>query len=104
MTLSRYTYALVVWEAPASLFLLKLCEHDYTCAITAPTGIASFNVGEITVHLLFKLPFEREGRTAGYWSLPLSSQKILKVYIRYVKVIVVDDVSMLSSLNVAYYT
>ena len=79
-------------------------EHDYTCAITAPTGIASFNVllGGITVHLLFPLPIEHEGKTAGYWSLPKISQKTLKVYLRYVKVIVVDEVSMLSSLNLAY--
>ena len=78
-------------------------DNDYTCAVTAPTGIASFNVGGIIVHLLFQLPIEHEEKTAGYWSLPKGSQKTLKVYLSYVKVIiiVVDEVSMLSSLNLA---
>ena len=43
--------------------------HDLTCAITAPMGLAAFNVGGVTVHRLFQLPIEHEGRTAGYWSL-----------------------------------
>ena len=74
-------------EAVRALIASIWPEHDYTCAITAPTGVASFNVGGITVHLLFQLPIELEGRTAWYWSLPKSSQKTLKVYLRYVKVI-----------------
>ena len=43
---------------------------DLTCAVAAPTGLAAFNVGGITIHRLFQLPNEREGKTAGYWALP----------------------------------
>ena len=66
-------------EAVRALITSIWPEHDYTCAITASTGIASLSVGGITVHLLFQLPIEHEGRLAGYWSLPKSSQKTLKV-------------------------
>ena len=77
-------------------------DHDLTYAITAPTGLAAFNVGGVTVHRLFQLPIEHEGRTAGYWSLSKDSQKTLKTTLRHVKVFIVDEVSMVSSLNLAY--
>ena len=49
---------------------------DVTCAISAPTGLAAFNVGGITVHRLFQLPIEHEGKTATYWSLPKLLRKL----------------------------
>ena len=47
-----------------------------TCAVAAPTGLAAFNVGGITIHRLFQLPVEHEGKAAGYWLLPKASQKL----------------------------
>ena len=55
-------------------FLIKticaqVCEtwHDkresLLCAVTALTGLAAFNVGEITIHRLLQLPIEHEGKT-----------------------------------------
>ena len=44
---------------------------DVTCAISALTGLAAFNVGGITIH-------EHEGKTATYWSLPKAAQKVMK--------------------------
>ena len=32
--------------------------EDLKCAITAPTGLAAFNVGGVTIHRLFQLPIE----------------------------------------------
>ena len=75
---------------------------DLTCAVAAPTGLAAFNVGGITIHRLFQLPIEHEGKTAGYWALPQSSQKVMRTTLRSVKIIIVDEVSMVSSLNFAY--
>ena len=72
------------------------------CAIAAPTGLAAFNVGGITIHRLFQLPVEHEGKTAEYWALPKSSQKVMKTTLRSVKMIIVDEISMVSSLNFAY--
>ena len=39
---------------------------DTTCAVPAPTGLAAYNVGGVTIHQLFQLPIEHEGKTAGY--------------------------------------
>ena len=89
-------------EAMKALVASIWPEHNLTCAITAPTGLAAFNVGGVTVHRLFQLPIEHEGRTAGYWSLSKESQKTLKTSLKHVKVFIVDEVSMVSSLNLAY--
>ena len=69
---------------------------DLTCAIDAPTCLATFNVGGTTIHRLFQLPVEHEGKSAMYWSLSKPAQKVT---LRSVKVIIVDEVSMVSSLN-----
>ena len=71
-------------------------------AVAAPTGLAAFNVGGVTVHCLFQLPIEHEGKEAGYWGLPRDSLKIMRTTLRDVKLFVIDEVSMLSSLNLAY--
>ena len=76
--------------------------HCLTCGIAAPTGLAAFNVGGITIHRLFQLPVEHEGKSATYWSLPKPSQKVMKNTLRHVKIFIIDEVSMVSSLNLAY--
>ena len=35
-----------------------------TCAVAAPTGLAAFNIGGVTIHRLFQLPIEHESKTA----------------------------------------
>ena len=59
-------------------------DHNLTCAITAPTGLASFIIRGVTVHRLFIHPVEHEERTAGYWSLSKDAQKTLKTLLRHV--------------------
>ena len=61
-----------------------------TCAVAARTGLAAFNVGCIIIHRLFQLPIEHESKAAGYCSLPLSSQEVMKTTLRNVKMIIVD--------------
>ena len=61
-----------------------------------------FNVGGLTIHRLFQLPIEHEGKTAGYWSLPKDTQKKLQTIFRPLKIIIVDEVSMVSNLNLTY--
>ena len=48
---------------------------DIKCAVAAPTGLAAYNVGGVTVHRLFQLPIEHDGKTAQYWPLPKATQK-----------------------------
>ena len=67
-----------------------------------PTGLASFNIGGVTIHGLFLLPIEHEGKKAGYWSLSKASQKVMKTALRGLKLLIVDEVSMVSSLNLTY--
>ena len=69
------------------------------CAIVAPTGWAAFNIGGLTIHRLFQLPIEHEGKTAGYWSLPKDTQKKLQITFRPLKIIIVDEVSMVSQFD-----
>ena len=66
-------------------------------ALTAPTGLAAFSVGGLTIHKLFQLPIEHEGTTADCWSLSKASRKVMKTKLRSVKLIVVDGISMVSS-------
>ena len=55
---------------------------EIMCAIVAPTGIAAFNVGGLTIHRLFQLPIEHEGKTAGYWALNKEAQKRIKMTLK----------------------
>uniref|UniRef100_A0A1X7VDH8 ATP-dependent DNA helicase n=2 Tax=Amphimedon queenslandica TaxID=400682 RepID=A0A1X7VDH8_AMPQE len=75
---------------------------EIMCAIVAPTGIAAFNVGGLTIHRLFQLPIEHEGKAAGYWALSKEAQKRIKMTLKNLKIIIVDEVSMVSNLNLAY--
>ena len=67
-----------------------------------PSDDLAFSVGGITIHRLFQLPVEHDGKTAEYWALPKCLQKVIKTTLRSVKIIIVDEVSMVSSLNFAY--
>lgn len=81
----------------------KGCEgDDTTCAVAAPTGLAAYNVGGVTVHRLFQLPIEHGGRMARYWSLSKVVQKVMCTNLRSLKLIITDEASMLSNLNLAY--
>ena len=89
-------------ETIKALISSMWASDDLTCAITAPTGLAAFNVGGNTIHRVFQLPIEHEGKSSTYWSLPKASQKVMRTTLRNVKFIIVDEVSMVSSLNLAY--
>ena len=72
------------------------------CAVTAPTGLAAFNVGGVTIHRLLQLPIEHESRGAGYWKLAKEALKVMRASLSNLKVLIIDEVSMVSSLNLAY--
>ena len=71
-------------------------------AVTAPSGLAAFNVGGVTIHRLLQLPIEHEGRGAGYWKLPKETLKVMHMSLSKLKLLIIDEVSMVSSLNLAY--
>ena len=73
-----------------------------TCAVAAPTGLAAYNVGDVTAHRLFQLPIEHEGKPANYWSLSKALHKVMKTALQELKMVIIDEVSMVSSLNLTY--
>ena len=75
----------------------NLC-NDTTCTVSAPTGLAAHNVGGVTVHRLFQLPIEHEGKTAGYWSLSKDVQKIMRTNLNGLKLIIIDEVQCCPAL------
>ena len=72
------------------------------CAVAAPTGLAGFNVGGVTIHRLLQLPIDHEGRSAGYWRLGKELLKVMCTSLSKLKVLTIDEISMVSSLNLAY--
>ena len=72
-----------------------------TCAVAAPTGLAAFNIGGVTVHRLFQLPIEHS-KKAEYWALNKDAQKSMRQALHSVKLIIIDEISMLSNLNLRY--
>ena len=82
--------------------LWKDNKESIRCALAAPTGLAAFNIDGVTVHRLFQLPIEHDSKTSTYWSLPKESLKVLRSGFTHVKLIIIDEVSMLSSLTLAY--
>ena len=82
--------------------LWKDNKDSIRCALAAPTGLAAFNIDGVTVHRLFQLPVEHDSKPSTYWPLPKESLKVMRNGFRHVKLIIIDEVSMLSSLTLAY--
>ena len=68
------------------------------CGIAAPTGLAAFNAGGVTLHRLFQLPVEHATKASSYWPL---LQKVMRVTLSDVKLFIIDEISMVSSINLA---
>ena len=77
-------------------------EESLLRAVTAPTGLAAYNVGGVTIHRLLQLPIEYEGRTAGYWRLGKDPLKVMRRSLSQLHLLIIEEVSMLSNLNLAY--
>ena len=63
--------------------------------ITAPTGVAAFNISGITFHRALSLPIEH-GRKIQYMPLAGGKLHILRMLWRNVTTIVIDEISMVS--------
>ncbi|XP_065894145.1 uncharacterized protein [Dysidea avara] len=70
-------------------------------AITAPTGIAAFNVNGLTIHRLLQLPVEH-GKTPKYRSLSDEAIKIVRQKLQQLVLLIVDEVSMVSHVTLLY--
>ena len=69
--------------------------------VTAPTGLAAHNVGGSTLHRVFCLPVEH-GKPADYRKLSQEQLKTIRTTLQSLKLIIVDEVSMVSSLTLLF--
>ena len=75
---------------------------DTNCVVCAPTGLAAHTVGGVTLHRLFQLPIEHQGKAAEWWPLSGPAKKAMRVTLHSVKLVIIDKVSMVSNLTLAY--
>ena len=59
-------------------------------------------MGGVTIHRLLQLPIEHEGRAAGYWKLGKDALKVMRASLSQLRLLIIDEISMVSSLNLAY--
>ena len=59
-------------------------------------------MGGVTIHRLLQLPIEHEGRTACYWKLGKEALKVMRNSLSQLRLLIIEEVSMVSSLNLAY--
>ncbi|XP_073986376.1 uncharacterized protein [Rhodnius prolixus] len=70
-------------------------------AITAPTGLAAYNVNGVTIYRLLSLPVEHQ-QTAEYNKLNVESCRAIRHVLKDMKLLVIDEISLVSSLVFAY--
>ena len=70
-------------------------------AVTAPTGIAAFNIEGLTIHRLFQLPVEH-GHTAQYRQLSDAALQIVRDQLKNVALVIIDEISMVSNVTFLY--
>ncbi|XP_014299180.2 uncharacterized protein LOC103578710 [Microplitis demolitor] len=76
-------------------------EMNQETVVTAPTGIAAFNINGLTVHRVFQLPVEH-GFTPSYKQLPDSMLKVLRDQLQNVTLFIIDEISMISNITLIY--
>jgi ATP-dependent DNA helicase PIF1 len=69
--------------------------------VSAPTGLAAFNIGGSTIHRILCLPVEH-GKPADYSRLNQEQLMTIRSTLKNLKLLIVDEVSMVSSLTLLY--
>ena len=70
-------------------------------AVTAPTGIAAYNISGLTIHRLLMLPVEH-GKTPKFSYMSDDALKIARDKLRNVTLLVIDEISMISNVTLLY--
>lgn len=78
-----------------------LSEVSIPVVVAAPTGLAAFNIGGTTIHRLLSLPVEH-GKPADYSRLQQEQLTLLKAILKDIKLLIIDEVSMVSSLTLLF--
>ena len=79
-------------------YLPQVTPSDLLCLTCAPTGTAAFNINGMTIHSAFLIPITM--RT--YQNLGTDTLNTLRNQLQHLKVIIIDEISMVSS-TLLYY-
>ena len=79
----------------------ELICNGLSVVVAAPTGLAAFNIGGTTIHRLLCLPVEH-GKPANYSRLNQDQLKIIQATLKNLKLLIIDEVSMVSSLTLLF--
>ena len=65
------------------------------CMLVAPTGVAAFNIGGLTIHYAFRLPVEH-GNLTRYTKLSAERLHQLRLLLKNVHTLIIDEIGMVS--------
>ena len=65
------------------------------CMLVAPTDVAAFNIGGLTIHYAFRLPVEH-GNLTKYTKLSAERLHQSRLLCKDVRTIIIDEISMVS--------
>ena len=71
------------------------------CVLMAPTGVAAFNIGGLTIHRALNLPVEH-GNSTTYRKLGAERLKDLRQSWKYVNTVIIDEISMVSYKTMSF--
>ena len=74
---------------------------ENACVLMAPTGVAAFNIGGLTIHRALNLPVEH-GNSTTYRKLGAERLKELRQSWKYVNTIIIDEISMVSYKTMSF--
>ena len=83
------------------LICQKFKHVELPFVVAAPTGLSAFNVNGTTVHRTLCLPVEH-GKPADYCRLNQDQLSVLRRTLKGLKLLIVDEVSMISSITLLY--
>lgn len=72
---------------------------EVSVILKAPTGNASFNIGEMTIPSVFQLPAKEKKKYNEHDYIPLSSDKenTLRFMLKHLKILIIVEISMVGS-------
>jgi hypothetical protein len=79
----------------------RLSSNNLPVVLSAPTGLAAYNIGGTTIHRVLCLSIEH-GKPADYSRLNPDQLTTVRNTLKNLKLLIVDEVSMISSLTLLY--
>jgi len=79
----------------------KFSPQTVPVTVSAPTGLAAFNISGTTIHRTLCLPIEH-GKPPNYSRLNQENLAVIRKTLHGLKLLIIDEVSMVSSLTLLY--